>query len=156
MIADQLRSHVDLVNHVVVRLAVVPTDLLDWLDGVEHLHLCDGCQTGAPPGTLHRWEWPITENDHSSDIHGACPIGGLGALRSSGSHDWGIGQTLQLAERLGRLPSRVTLWCVEGRHFGPQDSLSAEVEAALSAIVGEIFAELSSRNGAGHLAKLSG
>jgi hydrogenase maturation protease len=150
IIADQLRSHVDSVSDVVVRLAGVPTDLLDWLDGVDHLHLCDACQTGVPPGTLRRWEWPITENARSSDKNGPRPIGSFGALRSSGSHDWGLGQTLQLAERLRRLPPRVTLWGIEGRHFGPQDSLSTEIGAALSAIVGEIFADLSCRNSAGH------
>ena len=155
MIADQLRSHVDSVSDVAVRLAGVPIDLLDWLDGLDHLHLCDACQTGAATGTLRRWEWPITENDRSNDSIGPWPISSLGALRSSGTHDWGIGQTLQVAERLRCLPPRVTLWGVEGRHFGPQDSLSAEIEAALSAIVREIFADLSCRNGTGYRARLT-
>ena len=142
VVADRLRKQGNSLRDVLVRRAVVPIDLLDWLDGVGHLHLCDACQNEAPSGTLHRWQWPAAANERSND---AWPLEGLGALRSTGSHDCGLGQTLLLAERLRRLPSEVTVWGIEGRHFEPHQLVSDEIQAALPAIVSTVLAELSRR-----------
>jgi hydrogenase maturation protease len=137
IVADRLRTHFASANHVLVRQAVIPADILDWLNGVDHLHLCDACQTGSPLAMLHRWEWNLAAPVELTDA------GGHHVLRSSGSHNWGVAHTLKLAERLAIAPSRVTLWGVEGRHFEPQHSLSAEVQEALPSIVGTILAGLS-------------
>lgn len=136
--ADRLRMHFASENQVLVRQAVIPADILDWLSGVDHLHLCDACQTGSAPATLHRWEWDLAVHNEPSDADARC------VLRSSGSHNWGVVQTLQLAQRLAIAPSRVTLWGIEGRHFEPQDSLSPEIQVSLPSIIGEILADLNS------------
>jgi hydrogenase maturation protease len=136
IVADRIRTHFASEKRVLVRQAVIPADVLDWLNGVDHLHLCDACQTGSPPGTLHRWEWNLASRVELTDANGHH------VLRSSGSHDWGVAHTLKLAERLAIAPLRVTLWGIEGRHFEPQHSLSAEIQRALPSIVGELLTEL--------------
>jgi hydrogenase maturation protease len=141
VIADRLRERVTSWSDVLVRRAAVPMDLLDWLDGVGHLHICDACYSGTPPGTLRRWDWFTARNDWGRNANRP-PLETFAALRSTGSHDCGLRQTLLLGERLGRLPSEVTIWGIEGREFGPAQSLSAEIQAALSPIVGIVFAEL--------------
>jgi hydrogenase maturation protease len=153
-VADHLRRQVNSLSDVLVRRAIVPMDLLDWLDGVDHLHLCDACQSGAAPGKLLRWQW-TGAHDRSSDEDAPGPFHGLSALRSTGSHDCGLGQTLLLAERLRRLPSQVTVWGIEGRRFEPHQSVSDEIQAALPAIVSTVLAALSHRESTRHLTNLS-
>ena len=136
VVADCLRKHFLSENQVLVRQAVIPADILDWLSGVDHLHLCDACQSDSPPTTLRRWEWDLALPDELTDSTGHR------VLRSSGSHDWGVADTLKLAQRLAIAPSRVTMWGIEGRHFEPQDSLSQEIQEALPSIVDEILADL--------------
>jgi hydrogenase maturation protease len=147
VIADRLRPQVYSLGDVLVRSAIVPMDLLDWLEGVRHLHLCDACEWGAPPGTLHRWRWPGLAHDRSSAADGSSPLEGLGALRSKGSHDCGLGQTL--------LPSEVTVWGIEGRRFEPHQSVSDEIQSALPAIVSTVLAALNRRESTRHLTNLS-
>ncbi len=147
LVADRLGKSVSSLSGVLVRRAAVPMDLLDWLDGVKQLHVCDACRSGAPAGTLHRWEWPTDLNDRGCDAIGLSSLDTLAQLRSTGSHDCGLGQTLLLSERLGRLPPKVTIWGIEGREFRPEREFSAEIEAALVPIVGKIVAELSGQRG---------
>jgi hydrogenase maturation protease len=142
-VADHLQRRVNSLGDVLVRRAVVPLDLLDWLDGVDHLHLCDACQSGAAPGKLLRWQWTAA-HDRPHDKNASWPFNGLGALRSAGTHDCGLGQTLFLAERLKRLPAEVTVWGIEGRSFEPCESVSDEIQTALSSIVSTVLSELSS------------
>ncbi len=154
-VADRLRLKVNALSEIFVRRATVPMDLLDWLDGVDHLHLCDACQSGATPGKLLRWHWSGPAYDRSSDEDAAGPFHGLSALRSTGSHDCGLGQTLLLAERLRRLPAEVTVWGIEGSRFEPLQSVSDEIQAALPAIVSTVLAALSRRESTRHLTNLS-
>lgn len=110
-----------------VRNAATPLDMLDWLDGVETLVICDACQAAAAPGNMYHWRWPAKE---------------LSVLRAGGSHDFGLPAVLQLAERLGRLPSDVRIYGVSGRSFEPGKSLSKEVVVALPAICDRIVRDL--------------
>ncbi len=63
LLADLLRGQFASAGGILVRQAVVPADILDWLNGVEHLHVCDACTTGSPAATLHRWEWNVAAGD---------------------------------------------------------------------------------------------
>lgn len=141
LVADRLRSHLASEKHVLIREAVIPADILDWLTDIEHLHLCDACQTGSPLATLHRWEWHLAAAVELGSVE-LPDTGGHPILRSSGSHDWGVAHTLRLAERLAICPSRVTIWGIEGWDFSPQHPLSAKLQEALPSIAGEILAEL--------------
>ena len=131
-VADALRSAVSPV--IEVREASTPSQLLDWLDGVERLIVCDACQVRrqlpadseheAPE--IHRWKWPTLQ---------------VSMLRSAGSHSFGLPQVLQLAERLGKLPLEVIVFGVEGRKFDAFASLSPDVESVIGQVVGEIANE---------------
>lgn len=81
-----------------VRLARVPTDLLDWLEHCDRLHLIDACEVPSPTGSLLRLEWPDSRILQS---------------RTQTAHDFDLPQVLQLADRLGQLPKQVVLWAVE-------------------------------------------
>jgi hydrogenase maturation protease len=80
-----------------VRLATSPTQLFDWLAGLQHLIICDACISAAPVGHLHCWSWPAEEIEQ---------------LRFSGSHDMSLPAVLAIADQLGQLPPAVTIWGV--------------------------------------------
>ena len=76
--------------------------------------LVDTVRSGAAPGTIHRVE--VTDR----------PI--PASLRSSSStHAVGVGQAIELARALGRLPSRLDVYAVEGADFALGAGLSAPV-----------------------------
>ena len=119
---------------VAVRKAAVPLDVLDWLEGVDLLHLCDaGACSERPVGAIRRFE--LT----------AAADGGLDVLpetlRAGGSHDFGLAAVLNLAGTLGRAGG-IVVHAVNGRRFGSADSMSAEVRAARSGVVQTILREL--------------
>jgi hypothetical protein len=65
------------------------------------------------------------------------------SLRSTGSHDFGLIAVLELADRLGRLPSQVVVWCIEGRRFEIGQSLSPELFRVLPEVKGAVAHPLS-------------
>jgi len=103
-----------------VRIARSPGELLDWLDGVERLIVCDACENQGSPGTVHCWHWPATE---------------LRLARASGSHDLGLASALALADELGILPGDVKLVAVEGKQHLPSAEMTPEVAAAVERVV---------------------
>ena len=115
-----------------VRRARIPLDLLDWLDGVDRLVICDACEALGEPGQLHCWTWPDPA---------------IAACRSLTSHDFGLPSVLQMAGALGRLPRQVTIWGIEmtgsemnGREQPHEPAL--ELHAAVARAVAEILAAL--------------
>jgi hydrogenase maturation protease len=115
-----------------IRLATTPIALMDWLEGVERLMICDACQGGGCAGSARVWHWP----DEA-----------LAPVRFSGSHDLGLAAVLRLADQLGILPPRVMIWAIEGKPFSPlsalqESGLSSEVLAAVPAVVESIENEL--------------
>ena len=135
-VADAMRSVES--PAVEVREASTPSQLLDWLDGVDRLIVCDACQArrrapvdpASEGAGIHRWRWPTLQ---------------VSMLRSADSHSFGLPQVLQLAERLGRLPQEVIVFGIEGRQFDAFASLSPDVEL----LVGQIAAQITDESGAG-------
>lgn len=111
-----------------VRQARTPAELLDWLEGVERLIVCDACQNLGTPGRLHRWKWPADELDR---------------VRSSNSHHVGLTAALELAETLDFLPGEVLILAAEGRNFGPTAPMSSELEIAVNQAAEQLRGELS-------------
>jgi hydrogenase maturation protease len=120
-------------DRLVVRQATIPAQVLDWLDGVEVLHLCDACCGTDTPARLHHLTW------RHSDTSRPGLLAAVVRLRSFGTHDFDLGGVLDLADRLDMMPATVHLWAVEGACFGPGDALSAPLVAALPRIVDEIW-----------------
>jgi hydrogenase maturation protease len=68
------------------------------------------------------------------------PAGSLagGADGAASSHGIGLGDTVELARVLGRLPARLTVLAVVGRDFGFGTGLTAEVAAAVAELVEQV------------------
>jgi hydrogenase maturation protease len=106
-----------------------PAELLDGLNDVELLVVCDACHSGGAvePGTLSRWTWPTEA---------------LVVPRRSGSHDFSLPYVLMLAQRLGKLPPRVVVWGIELGVVGPNQLPRRDLLSALPAIVQTILEDL--------------
>jgi hydrogenase maturation protease len=128
LVSDALAA--DPLPGVVVRKASVPIALLDWLDGVTFLGICDACRGEGPVGSIQRIEW----NSAATST--------LARLRACGTHAFGLSAVLNLAHRLDRLPPRVVVWGIEGQQFQPGDNLSPSLAERLPEIAATIRKEL--------------
>jgi hydrogenase maturation protease len=133
-IAERLQERVLQQARIAVRKAGSPADLLDWLEGIDRLVICDACRGGGPAGCTYRWTWP----DRA-----------IAQAHSSGSHDLGLASILELAQRLDCLPLMVIVWGIEAEVVKPHDQLpssglSASPAARLGGIVETIWSELCS------------
>jgi hydrogenase maturation protease len=110
-----------------------PTRLLDvWADADVAL-VVDAAASGAPPGTVHRFD--VSDGPVPARV-----------FRSS-THAFGVGDAVELARALGRLPERVVVFGVEGADFAGGTELSAPVEAAVDAVAAELEREARCTNG---------
>jgi hydrogenase maturation protease len=105
-----------------------PLDLLDAVAGAAEVHVVDACRSGAPPGTVRRW-----------DAIGGPAGRAAGAGRRS-SHGVGIADALELARVLGRLPPTVVVHTIEVQSCDLGAGLSPAVEAAVEVVAAELAA----------------
>lgn len=98
--------------------------LLDALAGAEAAILVDAVQSGAAPGTVHRFDAAAQ----------ALPP----ALLRCSTHALGVAEAVELARALGQLPARLAVYGIEGADFGIGEGLSAPVAAAAAALVEEL------------------
>jgi hydrogenase maturation protease len=122
---------------IAVRKASVPADLLDWLDGIALLAVCDASRGGRPAGTVQRLDWP--DATAAADSH---VLSILARRRASDTHGFGLATVLDLAHRLDRLPAHVIVWGVEGLTFEPNSELSPQMQGAVPAIAAAIRNDL--------------
>jgi hydrogenase maturation protease len=101
------------------------TALVEAWSGAEHVVVVDAAESGAPPGTVRRFD------ARSAPL----PVR---SLRSS-THAFGVSDAVELARSLGRLPGRLDVYAIEGASFAAGERLSPAVERS----VGELVAELS-------------
>jgi hydrogenase maturation protease len=106
-----------------VRCAGHPAELLDWLDGLDGLFVCDAVLCDRPPGTWRTWTWP-----HSM----------IATARFSGSHDLSLPAALALAAELDRLPAHVEIWAVAIKNAQPLEGISTVVADAAPRIAQQI------------------
>lgn len=103
--------------------------LLDALHAYDTAIIVDAAVGGATPGTVHRQLWQPGVLDER------------GVERTS-SHGFGVRELLDLAAALDWLPERVVLWGIEIGSRDPGQGLSAEVMAAVPAVVEGLWDEL--------------
>lgn len=114
---------------IATRCARTPAKLLDWLDGVERLDVCDAVswsttETAVEIGSVRCWQWPAQDLERAP-------------FRTS--HDLSLPAVLALAETLGRLPPEVRVWGVTiGAPTTPSATLSPALAALVPAIAGRI------------------
>ena len=101
--------------------------VIDAIEGREAAVLVDASSSGAAPGTIHRF-------DASAE-----PVPAR-SFRSS-THAFGVGEAIELARALGKLPGTVVVYGIEGERFAAGEGLSpavdAAVETAANAVMGE-------------------
>lgn len=98
--------------------------------------LIDACASGAPPGTIHRF-----------DVS-AAPVPDV-ALGLS-THGCGLAMAVELARTLGQLPRRCIIYAIEGTSFAIGAPLSPPVVAGIAEVVDRVRAEIGScANGGG-------
>lgn len=151
-----------------LRKAMIPLDILDWIDTHCSLHLIDACACAdspkppdpitpfrlklvAPDGDaalqsrLPEYSVPITSlhfrgvfSPDSPEISFERPV----ELRSAGSHQIDALTVLQLSARFGSLPKHVVIWGIPGTSFAPGEVLSTDCETAVSNCVDQMSLEL--------------
>jgi hydrogenase maturation protease len=112
----------------VVRCEQELSRLIDAWEGADAAIVVDAVESGSEPGTLHRFD---ADDD-------AIPAR---VFRSS-THAFGVGEAIELARVLGRLPDRVIVYGVEGGDFTAREGLTAAVEAAVERCAGAVLDDL--------------
>ena len=104
-----------------------PARLLDLWTGAEVAIVVDAVRADEAPGTVHRVEvgpHPVPERP-----------------RRDSTHAVGLGEAVELARALDRLPGRLVLYGITGADFGAGEGLTPSVAAAVGALVDEILRE---------------
>jgi hydrogenase maturation protease len=102
--------------------------LLEQWDGAVAAVLVDAIHSDAQPGTIHRV-------DASAE-----PVPD-GLQSSSSTHAVGVGEAVELARTLGRLPAATILYGIEGARFDTGSPVSAEVRAAIPTLAETVLAQ---------------
>jgi hydrogenase maturation protease len=102
--------------------------LVMQMDGAERVFLIDACVSGAPPGTIHRF-----------DVDSAAMPTLVSAFST---HGFGLATAVELARALGQLPRRCIIYAIEGAAFEPGAPLSPPVAAAAVKVVHRLRAEI--------------
>jgi hydrogenase maturation protease len=97
--------------------------LIEAWNGADDVIVIDAVMTGAPAGTVHVWDDPQTPRP------GASP---------ASSHGLGVGEAIELARAIGRLPRRLRIYGIEGRQFEQGTQVSAEVGHAVDEVAQRI------------------
>ena len=104
------------------------TALILEMTAAEQLFLIDACVSGAPPGTIHRF-------DVSS-----VPMPALASGYST--HGFGLAAAVELARAVGRLPRLSVVYAIEGASFDRGAALSPLVANAAAEVVWRLRAEI--------------
>jgi hydrogenase maturation protease len=105
-----------------------PVALLDAWEGCGTVIVVDATRSGAEPGTVRRI--PAHETRLPDE------------LTRASTHVLGVGEAIELARALGRLPARTIVYGIEGSRFDTGAELSPEVAAAVGAVAAAIRSEL--------------
>jgi hydrogenase maturation protease len=113
-----------------------PAALLDRLEGVDRLHVIDACRGLNADQPMLRCDWPAEE---------------LESIRFAGTHDMDLTMVLSLAEQLGLLPRRTTVWCIAAFDSAALDAFAnaslgtkSAIDLVVQAISNEAVAETAS------------
>ncbi len=102
--------------------------LLDLWGGRPIVVVIDAVRSGAPPGTISRWDGPEAAR--------------LPSGFAVSTHGFSLPDVLHLSAFLGRLPARLIVFGVEARAFGPGTDRSPEVRAAVPEVCRRVLHEL--------------
>lgn len=127
VVGERLRERVP--DGVDVRLLEgEPVSLVEAWDGADDVFVVDAVRSGSPAGMVHRL-------DASS---GPLPA----TLSAASTHTLGVGEAIELARALGRLPARLVVYGIEAESIAAGAELTAAVAAAVDETVERLLAEL--------------
>jgi len=105
-----------------------PGRMIDLWEGARLAVVVDAVRDSSmPPGHLYR----VAVDALTGVVDGV-------ADSAASSHSIGLGDTVELARALGRLPARLTVLAVVGRDFGFGTSLTPEVAIAVGELVEQV------------------
>jgi hydrogenase maturation protease len=96
-------------------------DLLATWEGQESVFLVDAAQSGAEPGTIHRFD-AHKERLPTDSFHFS-------------SHAFGVVEAIEIARNLGQLPANLIVFGVEGENFKAGSGVSTSVQLALDQVI---------------------
>ncbi len=106
-----------------------PTALLEAWQGRDTVVLVDTMRSGAQPGAIRRFDASRTRLP--SDLGG-----------STSTHAVGLGETLELARTIGRLPGRVVVFAIEGGRFEAGAPMSDAVRSGIDELAACVLNEV--------------
>ncbi len=104
------------------------SSLMDEWEGCDTVLIVDAVHSDVAAGTIHRVDLNAEVVPH--------------AVLQGSTHHFSLGDTIELARALKRLPAKAFFFGVEGTSYAPGEELSPAVAAAVPAIVEEIAQEV--------------
>jgi hydrogenase maturation protease len=104
--------------------------LLDAWRGAASVLLLDAAHSGAPPGTIHRFD------------AGAQSI--PSAFFHYSAHAFSVAEAIELSRALHELPANLVVYGIEGSCFEPGIGLSPAVAAAVDFVVAQVVSDVHS------------
>ena len=105
--------------------------LMESWEGVKKIILVDAVFSGAEPGTIHRFD----------AAEGPFPA----FLRKYSTHAFGVGEAVEMARALKRMPERLVFFGVEGASFEAGAEIGPRVAESLDKVSSMVLAEAEGR-----------
>jgi hydrogenase maturation protease len=102
--------------------------LIELWTNKDFVFVIDALDRDGEPGAIHRFDAAIAP----------LPIRSFGAS----THSFGVAEGIELARRLGRLPKRLTVYGIAGKHFERGALPSPGVQSAVAYVAQAIAQEL--------------
>lgn len=102
--------------------------LMDAWGDADYVILVDAVESGAPPGTIQRFD---------ANAHGI-----PSEFFHYSAHGFGVSESIELARALGRLPAHLIVYGIEGKTYALGTELSPEVRRAADEVVRRVRREL--------------
>jgi len=127
VVAQRLRQ-LSLGNVTVIEASGEGTDLMESWKGADTVIIVDAASSGAKPGTIHR-------------IDARAQRIPTGLLRYS-THAFSVGEAVELARAMNRLPPRMVVFGIEGERFDEGTVLSRVVQGSVDIVVDLVLKQL--------------
>ena len=127
VVARRLRQ-LSLGNVTVIEESGEGTDLMESWKGADTVIIVDAASSGAKPGTIHR-------------IDARAQRIPTGLLRYS-THAFSVGEAVELARAMNRLPPRMVVYGIEGERFDEGTVLSRAVQGSVDTVVDLVLKQL--------------
>ena len=127
VVARRLRQ-LSIGNVTVIEASGEGADLMESWKGADTVIIVDAASSGAKPGTIHR-------------IDARAQRIPTGLLRYS-THAFSVGEAVELARAMNRLPPRMVVFGIEGERFDEGTVLSRAVQGSVDTVVDLVLKQL--------------